>query len=114
MATITPIRIPVCNCDGTIIERVDPAQARRIALARNATVVRKHQTGVRHGRIVRILLSDDGNDDALNPQYGDPRKYTYLFATEAMPMGVHTLRYLHNSTADMYRQSVTDCLKKAA
>ena len=116
MAIITPIRVPVCNCDGTIIDRVDPARARRLALAPNATVVRQHQSGVRkcQSPIVRILLSDDGNDEAMNPTFGDPRRYFYLDCSPAMPEGVYSLKHLHRDTAGMYRQSVTDCIKQAA
>jgi len=116
MATITPIRVPVCSADGTIIDRVDPARARRLALAPNATVVRKHQTGVRkcQSPIVRILLSDDGNDASLNCKVGDPRRYFYLDCSPAMPEGVFSLKYLPQSTASLYRLAVTDCIKQAA
>jgi hypothetical protein len=41
------MRIPVCNADGEIIERVDlhSLHARRLLVARNASVVRKRHRG---------------------------------------------------------------------
>ena len=110
MCTVTPIRIPVCDCTGTIVERIDSARARRLSLAKNATVVR----GRKRGAIVRIMLGSVGDDSAVDAKFGNPKKYTYLDCSERMPQGVHTLRYLPKSTAGLYRQSVNDCIKIAA
>ena len=106
----TPLRIPVCSGDGVIIERIDSARARRLSLAPNARVVRKRK----HGAIVRIMLAAVGDDSAVDAKHGDPRKYTFLEASPVIPQGVHTLRYLPKSTAGLYRQSVSDCIKIAA
>ena len=110
MAEITCIRIPVCSGDGVIIERIDSARARRLSLASNATVVRARK----HGAIVRIMLGSVGDDSLENAKVGDPRRYTFLDKSDAMPFGVHTLRYLPKSTAGLYRQSVNDCIKLVA
>jgi hypothetical protein len=107
MATTTPIRIPVCNSDGVIIERIDFARARRLSTAPNATAVRARKGGT----IVRILLGSVGDDSAVKKLQGDPKRYTYLDRSEEMPQGVHTLRRLPTSTRSLYRLSVTDCLR---
>ena len=112
MPTTTPIHIlgiPVCNADGVLVERADPARARHLALAPNATVVRKRR-GAGAGAVVRILLASAGDDSRVKKLNGNPRRYTYLECSELMPEGVHTLRRLPKSTAGLYRLSVTDCM----
>jgi hypothetical protein len=129
MATTTPIRIcddegstikpvPVCNLDGLIVVRVDAAAAERLALAPNAQkkaggkVIRK---GIRKGgEIVRILLGSMGDDSTKRFHRCDPRRYTFLEVSDEMPQGVHTLRYLPDSTESLYRTVRTDCMEKAA
>ena len=127
MAIITPIRIPVCDSDGLIIDRADAPRARRLALAPNATVVHKRRAcgdfaavcGCRKcsacpRAVVRIVLGNAGDDHALDARYGNPRKYTFQEVVPSCPEGVHSLRHLATETADLYRLAVTDCLKVAA
>ena len=113
MSTVTPIRIPVCNSDGLIVDRADRPRARRLALAPNATVVRKRVTGAnrrkgQRGEIVRIVLGNLGDDVMLDGRRGNPRKYTFLDTSDLMPRGVHSLRHLATATAPLYRLAVTD------
>ncbi len=106
---ILPIRIPVCNADGLIVERVaDPARIRRLGLAANATVVRASKRS--GGQIVRILMAEKGNDVKLKFLKANPRKYTFLEKSEVMPTGVHTLRHLPSSTRSLYCTAQTDCI----
>jgi hypothetical protein len=108
MSTPTPIRIPVCNADGVIVERVDAARARRLFFAKNATLVHR-----RNGELVRILLASTGDDTARRFLKANPKKYTFLERSEDMPKGVHTLRHLPDSTQSLYCTVRTDCLKAA-
>jgi hypothetical protein len=118
MATITSIHedgstikpIPVRNSANVIVERVDASGARRLCLASNATPIYSRK----RGEIVGIQLADIGNDSLKKKLHGDPRKYTYLDCSELMPQGVHTLRYLPKSTADLYVTVRADCMRKAA
>ena len=119
MATITPIRIPVCDADGVIVERVDAARARRLALAPNATVVRK-----KRGPIVRILLASTAPDDYLeNAMRGNPLTYSHKHEKasdpeittwaksvdeNANPEKVWCLKRIPTSTADIFRAVITD------
>lgn len=108
MCKIVPIRIPVCNCDGVIVERVDRARARRLAMAINATVVRK-----RNGEIVRINMgatSDDSLEDSL---HGNPLKYSHNHETETNPEKVWTIKRIPAKVQCIFQEVVTSCLKAA-
>jgi hypothetical protein len=120
MCTITPIRravsprepapavrIPVRNAENVVIERVDPARARRLALASNATPIFRKRTG----QLVGIQLADIADDSLEQASFANPRRYTFLQVSEVMPYGVHTLRYLPAKTRDLYCTAQTDCMR---
>jgi hypothetical protein len=112
-ATIKPVR--VCNLDGATINRVDAAAARLLALAPNAQKEAGGQVvRTRKGEIVRIILGSMGDDSQRKQYQGDPRRYTFLYRSEDLPQGVHTLRHLPKSTAALYVTVRTDCMKTAA
>jgi hypothetical protein len=115
MSTVTPIRIPVCNSDGLIVDRADRPRARRLALAPNATVVRKRVTGAnrrkgQRGEIVRIVLGNLGDDVMLDGRRGNPAKYSFNTETETNPEKVWCLKRIPTSTADLFGAVVNDCI----
>ena len=113
MSTTTPIRIPVCNADGMIVDRADPARVRRLALAPNATVVRRRPTGIRRqlrqpGEIVRILLASTADDSLENSLRGNPRSYSHNHETLENPEKVWTLKRIPGAAADIFRAVIND------
>jgi hypothetical protein len=109
MCTVTPIRgIPVCNADGVIVDRVDSARARRLALAPNATVVRKRR-GSGAGAVVRILLGSTSDDSLADSLHGNPRSYSHNHETDTNPEKVWTLKRIPSDTADIFGAVVLDC-----
>jgi hypothetical protein len=109
MSTTAPKRIPLCDGDDNIIERIDGARARRMALAPNATVVRKRKGG----EIVRILLASTADDSLEDAMYGNPRAMSHNRETATNPEKVWTLKRIPDSTADLFRAVVLDA-KRAA
>jgi hypothetical protein len=113
MSTITPIRVPVCNSDGMIVDRADPSRVRRLALAPNATVVRKRATGARRkagerGEIVRILLASDGDESLEDSMRGNPRSYSNKNIAIDNPANVWRLKPIPSSTLDIFRAVTLD------
>ena len=69
---------------------------------------------VSDNKLIRVLIAAAGDDSNVKALSGDPRKYTYLYRTEDMPQGVHTLKHLPRSTEALYCTVRTECLKQAA
>lgn len=95
-----------------LVEMADAQRARQIAKAPNAEVVRQRKTG----NIVRINLANHGDDSAYVPEHpkGNPRRYSHDHGNQETPDGVWTLRRIPARDRALYRQSVADCLKRAA
>jgi len=110
MAKTASIRVPVCNADGVIIERVDQARLMRLARASNADVIRK---GIRKDGVVRILLKDVGDDSLENSLHGDLRKLTHSHETRTNPPRCLTLKHIPSSTVDIFRAVVLSSQKAA-
>ena len=113
MGTVTSIRIPVCNEEGVIVERCDPARARRLAAAPNATVVRKRVRGSlrrfgQRGEIVRIILDSAGDDSHQKRQHGNPRSYSHNHETDTNPENVWTLKRIPSESADIFTAVVDE------
>ena len=141
MATISLIRVPV-ETDGKIVDLVDLAHARRLVRASNASGVYAafgpfecsrcnaksapagkkfrcpacgyNRHTARPKELVRILISPAGDDSNVKALSGDPRKYTFLFRTDDMPQGCHTLKHLPRSTEALYCTVRSECMKQAA
>jgi hypothetical protein len=104
MATLAFIRIPVCNADGVIIERVDPARARCLSAASNATVVRK-----RGGNVVRIMLASTADDSLEVAMRGNPRSYSHNHEAIDNPEKCWTLKRIPACTAKIFDAVILDC-----
>ncbi len=113
MSTIASVRIPVYDSEGVIIDRVEGPRARRLALAPNATVVRKRLTGAlrrrgQRGEIVRILLKSDGDETMEYSRHGNARSYSHNHETETNPENCWTLKRIPTETADIFRTVVNE------
>jgi len=110
MNTVASTRIPVCNGEGVIVERVgqDSVRARRLAEAPNATVVRK-----RRGPIVRILLKSVADNSGETSLRGNPRAMSHDHETDVNPRNVWILKHIVSSAADLF-DTVVNELKTAA
>jgi len=106
MSTSAPEKIPVCNTEGRIIERVAIGSPRAIHLlkAPNATIVRKRH----RGEPVRILLISQGDESRLKDKFGDPRAYSHRHETETNPENVWTLKRIPTETADIFGAVVNE------
>jgi len=107
MKTVASIRIPVCNGEGVIVERVDAdsVRARVLLEAPNATAVRK-----RKGPVVRILLeslADDSDRDSLR---GNARATSHDHETDTNPEKVWTLKRVHAEAESIFFSVVNDLI----
>jgi hypothetical protein len=93
------------------VDIADESRARRLALAPNATCIRRRKDK----RLMEIHLRSFGNDCNWQPERpkGNPRRYSHSHGQEDNPNGVWKLRHLPADTAPLYRLSVTDCLAKS-
>ena len=109
------MRVLVCSIEGPngfsqVVDLVDEQKALQLAKAPNATVIRRRKDR----RIVEIHLRSLCDESSLPRRMGDPRKYSKHHQTDQNPENVWYLRHLPDETEDLYRLSVTDCLKRAA
>jgi hypothetical protein len=88
------------------IEIADAQRARRLALAPNATAVRRRKDGA----ICEIHLRGVADDSGHEVNRGNPRRYSTDRATENNPHGVWKLRHLPSETKALYRTAVLDNL----
>lgn len=91
------MRIPVCNSEGVIIERVDESRARRVVQAPNARIVKK-----RKGGVVRIILESVGDDAEELSLHANPRSYSHRHETDSNVENCWTLKRIPTSTADIF------------
>jgi hypothetical protein len=113
MSTTAPVRIPVCNSDEVIIDRVCLSRASRIALAPNARVVRfGHSRKRKRGEIARIVLREVGDCSLDDSMYGNPRAYSHKRETETNPENCWTLKRIPTDTAALFDTAVLDCMAR--
>ena|SRR5205085_1006544 len=110
MNTPASERIPVRDANGTIIDRIDSARARRLAQAPNAKVIRQRKSG----EIVGISLQSVGDDSAESGMIGNPSSYSHNHENDTNPEKVWTLKTIPSSTADIFGAVVNELVKRAA
>lgn len=98
------MRVPMCNPEGVIIERVDRQRLSRLIHGRNVTPVYfGHRRGHRRGEIARLLLSSEGDDSLEDSKRGNPRRYSHCAATAENIVNTWTLKRIPSNTASIFR-----------
>jgi hypothetical protein len=106
MSILAPVRVPVCNADGVIIERAGRSRLARLAYAPNSTVVRRPRR--KGGGIVRVLLQDVGNDSMEDSRRNSSRVLSHQHETNVNPARVWTLKHIADSAADLFDTVVNE------
>jgi len=121
MARTLSARIPVCDAEGTIVDRADRVRAERLALAPNATAVRRRATGSARkrgalGDIVRILLACkvDADEPYVCSVLANSQSYSHNRETKTNPEKVWTLKRIPASTQDLFLNVVAECETKGS